>query len=261
MKARFLKKFEDEIQQLEKELKTELPQEIKRARELGDLRENAEYQAAKERQRLVESRISLLKKRVSEISLMNLDKLPRDKVGFGSTVHLKDPNGQVTVYQLVMPEDANVEDGLISTASPIGRALLNKEEGDEVTVSTPNGVEVGRWTTSLKFLFPLTGPVIVLILLLLVLPQIIGALAYLTLFFRVEERTQKYRILLVSLSLLIWFGMALVAAAIGIGEEDWWQVASRALGLGAALVILMAYRPPGFIQRRLAVASIMDESD
>ena len=139
MKARFLKKFEDEIQQLEKELKTELPQEIRRARELGDLRENAEYQAAKERQRLVESRISLLKKRVSEIALMNLDKLPRDKVGFGSTVHLKDPNGQVTIYQLVMPEDADVEQGLISTASPIGRALINKEEGDEVNVSAPNG--------------------------------------------------------------------------------------------------------------------------
>ena len=139
MKGRFLKKFEDEIHQLEKELKTELPQEIKRARELGDLRENAEYQAAKERQRLVESRISLLKKRVSEISLMNFDKLPHDKVGFGSTVHLKDPNGQVTIYQLVMPEDADVEHGLISTASPIGRALINKEEGDEVTVSTPNG--------------------------------------------------------------------------------------------------------------------------
>ena len=139
MKGRFLKKFEDEIQQLEKELKTELPQEIKRARELGDLRENAEYQAAKERQRLVESRISLLKKRVGEIALMNLDKLPRDKVGFGSTVHLKDPNGQVTVYQLVMPEDADVEQGMISTASPIGRALINKEEGDEVTVTTPNG--------------------------------------------------------------------------------------------------------------------------
>ena len=139
MKGRFLKKFEDEIQQLEKELKTELPLEIKRARELGDLRENAEYQAAKERQRLVESRISLLKKRVSEIALMNLEKLPHDKVGFGSTVHLKDPNGQVTIYQLVMPEDADVDHGLISTASPIGRALLNKEEGDEVTVSTPIG--------------------------------------------------------------------------------------------------------------------------
>jgi transcription elongation factor GreA len=139
MKGRILKKFEDEIHQPEKELKTELPQEIKRARELGDLRENAEYQAAKERQRLVESRISLLKKRVSEIALMNLDKLPHDKVGFGSTVHLKDPNGQVIIYQLVMPEDADVDQGLISTASPIGRALINKEEGDEVTVSAPNG--------------------------------------------------------------------------------------------------------------------------
>jgi transcription elongation factor GreA len=139
MKARILKKFEDEIHQLEKELKTELPQEIKRARELGDLRENAEYQAAKERQRLVESRISLLKKRVGEISLMNLDKLPHDRVGFGSTVHLKDPAGQVIVYQLVMPEDADVEHGLISTASPIGRALISKEEGDEVNVTAPNG--------------------------------------------------------------------------------------------------------------------------
>ena len=139
MKARILKKFEDEIHQLEKELKTELPKEIKRAREMGDLRENAEYQAAKERQRLVESRISMLKKRVSEISLMNLDRIPHDKVGFGSSVELKDEHGQTITYQLVMPEDADAEQGLISTASPIGRALLNKEEGDEVTVTTPNG--------------------------------------------------------------------------------------------------------------------------
>ena len=139
LKTRILRKFEDEIQQLERELKAELPQEIKRARELGDLRENAEYHAAKERQRLVESRISLLKKRVSDIHLMNLDKLPHDKVGFGSTVHLKDAQGGLTIYQLVMPEDADVEQGLISTASPIGRALLNKEEGDEVVVTAPNG--------------------------------------------------------------------------------------------------------------------------
>ena len=140
MKAQLIKKFEDELMVLEKELKTELPLEIKRARELGDLRENAEYHAAKERQRLVEARISLLKKRVSDIHLMNLDKVPRDKVGFGSTVHLKDgATAALTVYQLVMPEDADVEHGLISTASPIGRALLNKEEGDEVTVTTPNG--------------------------------------------------------------------------------------------------------------------------
>jgi transcription elongation factor GreA len=138
MKVRLLKKFENEIMQLDKELKTELPLEIKRAREHGDLRENAEYHAAKERQRLVEARISLLKKRVSDIHLMNLDKIPHDRVGFGSTVHLKDATG-ITVYQLVMPEDSDVDQGLISTASPIGRALLNKEEGDEVTVTTPNG--------------------------------------------------------------------------------------------------------------------------
>ena len=138
VKERILKKFEDEIAQLDRELKTELPKEIKRARELGDLRENAEYAAAKERQRLVEARISLLKKRVSDIHLMNLDKIPRDKVGFGSTVTLEE-DGQTIVYQLVMPEDANVDEGLISTASPIGRALLNKEEGDEVTVTTPSG--------------------------------------------------------------------------------------------------------------------------
>ena len=79
MKAQILKKFEDEIHELDRELKTELPKEIQRARELGDLRENAEYQAAKERQRLVEARISMLQKRVSDISLMNLDKLPHDK--------------------------------------------------------------------------------------------------------------------------------------------------------------------------------------
>jgi transcription elongation factor GreA len=139
MKARLLKKFEDEIALLDRELKTELPKEIKRAREHGDLSENAEYHAAKERQRLVESRLSLLQKRVREISLMNVEKIPRDKVGFGSTVHLKDGSGQTVVYQLVMPEDANVERGMISTASPIGRSLLNKEEGDEITVSTPNG--------------------------------------------------------------------------------------------------------------------------
>ena len=113
MKARLIKKFEDELMVLEKELKTELPQEIKRARELGDLRENAEYHAAKERQRLVEVRISLLKKRVGDIHMMNIEKIPRDKVGFGSTVHLKESaSGAMTIYQLVMPEDADVEHGL-----------------------------------------------------------------------------------------------------------------------------------------------------
>jgi transcription elongation factor GreA len=116
----------------------ELPKEIQRARELGDLRENAEYQAAKERQTYVQARIAMLKRRMSEISLMNLDRIPHGKAGFGSTVTIRE-NDQEMVYQLVMPEDAEAEKGLISTSSPIGRAILNKEEGDDVVVSTPSG--------------------------------------------------------------------------------------------------------------------------
>lgn len=139
MKARLLKKFEEELAQLDRELKTELPKEIKRARELGDLRENAEYQAAKERQELVKARISMLQKRVAEIAMMNLDRIPRGRVGFGSTVTLAEENGNRMSYQLVMPEDADADKGWISTASPIGRALLNREEGDEIEVRTPNG--------------------------------------------------------------------------------------------------------------------------
>jgi transcription elongation factor GreA len=140
MKDRILKRFNDELAALERELKFEPPKEIKRARELGDLRENAEYKAAKERQEIVNARIAMLKRRVGEIALMNLDRVPRDRAGFGSTVHLRDPNGDAVVYQLVMPEEADVEKGMISTSSPIGRAILNKEEGDEVKVVTPNGV-------------------------------------------------------------------------------------------------------------------------
>ena len=139
MKARIIKKFQDEINELERELKMELPKEIQRARELGDLRENAEYQAAKERQTLVQVRISMLRKRMGEISLMNLDKLPQGRVAFGSTVHVKEDDGDTRVFQLVMPEDADAAKGLISTSSPIGKALMNKEEGDEVVVPTPQG--------------------------------------------------------------------------------------------------------------------------
>jgi len=139
MKDRLIKKFEDEIAALNHELKLELPKEIKRARELGDLRENAEYHAAKERQRLVEARISMLQKRVSEIALINVDRIPRDRAGFGSTVHVVEGNGEKMVFQLVMPEDADAARGLISTTSPLGRAFLNKEAGDEVKVTTPGG--------------------------------------------------------------------------------------------------------------------------
>ena len=139
VKDRILKRFNDEIAALERELKVDLPKEIQRAREHGDLRENAEYKAAKERQTILNSRIAMLKKRVGEISLVNMDRIPKGKAGFGSTVHLREENGDTVVYQLVMPEEADVESGLISTSSPIGRAILNKEEGDEITVVTPSG--------------------------------------------------------------------------------------------------------------------------
>jgi len=138
MKDRLIKKFEDELATLNHELKLELPKEIKRARELGDLRENTEYQAAKERQRLVEARISMLQKRVAEIALINVDRIPADRAGFGSTVHVIE-NQETLVFQLVMPEDADATKGLISTTSPIGRAFLNKEPGDSVKVTTPGG--------------------------------------------------------------------------------------------------------------------------
>lgn len=139
MKARLIKRFEDEIMVLDRELTQELPKEIKRARELGDLRENAEYHAAKERQRFVEARISMLRKRVSEIQLMNLDRIPRDRAGFGSKLTIREDRRE-QLYELVMPEDADPDRGLISVASPIGRALVGKEEGDEVTAPTPAGV-------------------------------------------------------------------------------------------------------------------------
>jgi transcription elongation factor GreA len=128
VKERILKRFNDQIAALERELKFELPKEIQRARELGDLRENAEYKAAKERQEIVNARIAI-----------NLDRIPRDRAGFGSTVHLRAESGDTIVYQLCMPEDADAEKGMISTSSPIGRAILNKEEGDDIKVTTPNG--------------------------------------------------------------------------------------------------------------------------
>jgi transcription elongation factor GreA len=138
MKARLIKRFEDEIATLEYELTHDLPKEIQRARELGDLRENAEYAAAKERQRFVEARVSMLRSRVSQIQLMNLERIPRDRAGFGSKLLLRE--GERTfIYELVMPEDADPDKGLVSVASPIGRALVGKEDGEEVVAPTPGG--------------------------------------------------------------------------------------------------------------------------
>ncbi len=140
MKAKLVKRFEDQIAELERELKTELPKEIQKARELGDLRENAEYKAAKERQEFVNARIAMLKKRAGEIALMNVDKLPRDKAGLGSSVTLLESTGERMEIQLVMPEDADVERGHhLDGVSDRPCAIVHREVGDEVTVTMPNG--------------------------------------------------------------------------------------------------------------------------
>lgn len=136
----FLRKLKDEVKALEEELHVSLPKELKAAREHGDLSENAEYHAAKERQGYVNARLGQLRKRLAELSMVNFDKLPRDRISLGSEVHLYEINKkEQVVYRLVMSEEADVHRGLISTTSPIGRALMGKEEGDEVRVQTPAG--------------------------------------------------------------------------------------------------------------------------
>jgi transcription elongation factor GreA len=146
-----MRKLQEEITQLEYELTTELPAEIKKAVALGDLSENAEYHMAKQRQEFVNARLGQLKKRMGELSMVNLANIPRDKAGFGSTVVVFDStkNEELT-YKLVTSEESDVAKGLISTTSPIGRALVGKEVGDIATVVTPNGkreLEILRLTT------------------------------------------------------------------------------------------------------------------
>lgn len=129
-----------------------------------------------------------------------------------------------------------------------------------ITASIPGHVDVGRWSTTLIYRAPLTGPFFVIILVFLLLPQIIGGLAYFTLYFRVSDVTQKYRILLVSSSIVIWFLSPLIALAGGLGQQDWWQLASRFIGLAAALTILIAYLPPRWLKQRYGIISLSDES-
>ncbi len=136
-----IKKLQAEVTALEYELRNELPKEILKARAHGDLRENAEFHAAKERQRYVDARLSQLKKRLMDFSMIDMSKIPRDKVGLGSTVVVLDVQKDVEVtYKIVTSEEADVPKGLISTSSPIGRGLLGKKVGDEVSLPSPGGV-------------------------------------------------------------------------------------------------------------------------
>ena len=129
-----------ELKALEREYRVELPREIKTAVAQGDLSENAEYKAALERQHYVRARISALRERLSELGTLNFDRVPRDKVGLGSTIVLLDMDTDKEVtYELVIPEVADSEAGLISIASPIARGLLGRKEGEQVTIPIPSG--------------------------------------------------------------------------------------------------------------------------
>ncbi|MCZ2075650.1 MAG: transcription elongation factor GreA [Bryobacterales bacterium] len=145
------KKLQDEITSLEYELRNELPKEILRARAHGDLSENAEYHAAKERQRFVDARLAQLKKRLADFSMVDFNRIPRNKVGLGSTVVVMDVDKEEEfTYRLVTSEESDVANGLISTSSPIGRGLVGKEVGDTVKIQIPGGwreMEILRLTT------------------------------------------------------------------------------------------------------------------
>lgn len=135
-------KLEAEIRKLERELREELPAALKKALQLGDLRENAEYQTAKERQSYVQAHLANLQQRLANLSLINLSKIPTDRISYGSTVVLFDLDTEAEVtYRLVTSEESDVKAGLISTTSPIGRSLMNREEGDEVQIRTPGGTK------------------------------------------------------------------------------------------------------------------------
>jgi len=144
-------RLQSELDELESELRVHLPKEIKRALEFGDLRENAEFRAALDRQNMVKARIVELRQRISEISSIDLSKVPRDKASYGSTLILYDAEKEEEVtYRLVTPEESDPQQGLISTTSPVGKSLMGKEEGDEVIVRTPAGArnfEIRRLTT------------------------------------------------------------------------------------------------------------------
>jgi len=145
------KKLQDEIAVLEYEYLVELPKEILKARAHGDLSENAEYHAAKDRQGFLNARIGHLKKRLADVSMVDFSKIPHDRVGLGSTVVVLDTKRDEEVtYYLVTSEEADPPNGRVSTTSPIGRALLNKQVGDEVKVVSPGGtkeLEIRKLTT------------------------------------------------------------------------------------------------------------------
>jgi transcription elongation factor GreA len=132
--------LKEKLASLERELKVEIPERIRQARELGDLRESGEYETAKDRQGFLHARIAFLQQRIAELSNIDLSQVPRDRVAFGATVHLVDEEtGEEKAYRLVASEEVDAERGWISPGSPVGQALVGRREGDPVVIRTPNG--------------------------------------------------------------------------------------------------------------------------
>ncbi len=136
-----VRKLQAELEDLDREYRVELPRLIGEAVAQGDLSDNAEFQAAKQRQEFVQARIVHLKERLSSLSMINVANIPRDRIGFGSTVVLEDvESGEEKTFLIVLPEEVDASAGKISVRSPVGQALVGRQEGDEVTITTPGGV-------------------------------------------------------------------------------------------------------------------------
>ncbi|MBI5970040.1 MAG: transcription elongation factor GreA [Deltaproteobacteria bacterium] len=137
-----LKQLKEELQKVDRELRIDVPKELRKAAAHGDFRENSEYEAAKQRQSFLQARVAHLTSRVNLLMSLKLENIPKDAVGFGSRVHLRDVNsGAEVVYELVTPEEVDPRNGKISVSSPIGKALLNKASGEEAAINLPTGLK------------------------------------------------------------------------------------------------------------------------
>jgi len=131
-------KLGEELEKLQHELNVTLPGEIRRAVEMGDLRENSEYKAALERQQLVRARLGQLRQRLSKLSQIDISQIPADKVGLGSKVVVQDEKtGEREAYSLVFGDSVEFEEGHVSMSSPIGKTLVGRSVGDSVVLKLP----------------------------------------------------------------------------------------------------------------------------
>ena len=135
-----IQRLKREMQELQRELSVDIPRALEEARAHGDLSENAEFDAARERQGLLRARLAQKEAQIRALAIYSLSDIPRGSVAFGSEVSLENlENGEVEQYRIVLPEQVDASKGCISLSSPLGRALLNRSVGDEVEVRTPRG--------------------------------------------------------------------------------------------------------------------------